>query len=96
VRCAEREHAGVVDQDVDIADLIGEAAHVRGHSEVRGDETRVAAVGGSGRDHLLAAHCVPARDNHRRSIAREGFSRRAADARGAGRHQGCLGGRYAA
>ena len=80
-RRPEDGHPGVVDKDVDIADLAGEAPDVCGVAEVGGHEARLTASGGDRLDGLGATRRVTAMDENLGPVSGQVEGHRAANAR---------------
>jgi hypothetical protein len=78
---AEERDPGVVDEDVNVADVAGQALNVGGIAQVGRDEARLAAGGGDLLDGLGAARGVAAVDQDLRAVAGQLQRDRAADAR---------------
>ena len=78
---AEERDPGVVDQDVDVADVARQALHVGGVAEVGGDEAGLAAGGGDLLDRLGAARGVAAVDEDLGPVPGQLQRDRATDAR---------------
>ena len=78
---AEERDPGVVDQDVDVADLACQALHVGGVAEVGSDEAGLAAGGSDFLDRLGAARGVAAVNDDLRPVPGQLQRDRATDAR---------------